>query len=313
LERIVQAGAKPVSWAQLICELQRDWARQAFEALATYLKQGSAYGTMMAVRPQAIGYGLTDSPAGLAGWMLVHPGFATWTYGAAPDESMTKDEVLDDVTLYWLTHSATSAARLSWENRVAGAASAAGQTIPEVSVPVAISIFPEDVYRAPESWARRAYPNLIYFHEVDRGGHFAAWERPQLLSEALRAAFRSLRYVGAADGTRRGTAPRSARRPTGISDQSTTALTPVTDDRRSRRCHAGDAARGTCPSSTKPGRRRCDAATESSLHHPSRLPGRDGRHERGSGRLRAVCPRGQCCPVVSRGAWGAARLHRSCL
>ena len=169
--------------------------RAVFDALITYNKKGnSAYFVMMTARPQAIGYGLTDSPAGLAAFFLVHPGFAQWTYGDDPGKSPTKDDVLDDFTLYWLTNSATSSARLYWENGARGSViSAAAQKTAEISLPVAITVFPEDVYRPPETWARRAYRNLIYFHEVDRGGHFAAWEQPQLFSEEIRAAFRSFR------------------------------------------------------------------------------------------------------------------------
>jgi pimeloyl-ACP methyl ester carboxylesterase len=168
--------------------------RAAFESLMTYGKKGnSAYFTMMTARPQAVGYGMTDSPAGLAAWILVHPGFAQWTYGEDPQESPTKDEVLDDITLYWLTNSATSSARLYWENGGRGSVIvAAAQKTADISLPVAITVFPEDVYRAPETWARRAYRNLIYFHEVDKGGHFAAWEQPELFSAEIRAAFKSL-------------------------------------------------------------------------------------------------------------------------
>jgi len=173
--------------------------RAVLESLMTYAKKGnSAYFTMMTARPQTVGYGLTDSPAGLAAWILVHPGFAQWTYGDDPEKSPTKDDVLDDITLYWLTNSATSSARLYWENGGRGSVIvAAAQKTAEISLPVAITVFPEDVYRAPETWARRAYRNLIYFHEVDKGGHFAAWEQPQLFSEELRVAFKSLR---SADG-----------------------------------------------------------------------------------------------------------------
>ena len=168
--------------------------RAVFDVLMTYGKKGnSAYFVMMSARPQAVGYGLTDSPAGLAAWMLVHTGFAQWTYGDDPKESPTKDEVLDDITLYWLTNSATSSARLYWENGGQSITPAAAQKTAEISLPVAITVFPEEVYRAPETWARRAYRNLIYFNEVDKGGHFAAWEQPELFSAELRAAFRPLR------------------------------------------------------------------------------------------------------------------------
>jgi pimeloyl-ACP methyl ester carboxylesterase len=168
--------------------------RAVFDALKAYGQRGSrAYLTMMSARPQAVGYGLTDSPAGLAAFMLMHPGFAEWTYGKDSRQTPTRDEVLDNFTLYWLTNSATSAARLYWENRDQNLISAASQKAVEVSVPVAITVFPEEVYRAPETWARRAYRNLIYFHAVDRGGHFAAWEHPDLFAAELCAAFKSLR------------------------------------------------------------------------------------------------------------------------
>jgi pimeloyl-ACP methyl ester carboxylesterase len=171
-----------------------DKERTVFDALSAYRKAGSsAYGVMMGARPQAIGYGLTDSPAGLAAFYLVHPGFANWKFGSDPQQAPTKDDVLDDFTLYWLTNSAVSSARLYWENGGRGPLSATAQKTTEISVPVAITVFPEDVYRAPETWARRAFPKLTYFHEVDKGGHFAAWEQPQLFSEEIRAAFRSLR------------------------------------------------------------------------------------------------------------------------
>ena len=169
--------------------------RAVVDALRANAKKGNAaYFTMMTARPQTVGYGASDSPVGLAAWILVHPGFAQWTYGADPKESPTKDDVLDNVTLYWLTNTAASAARLYWENGARGSVIvAAAQKTDEISLPVAITVFPDDVYRAPESWARRAYRNLIYFHEVDKGGHFAAWEQPELFSAELREAFRPLR------------------------------------------------------------------------------------------------------------------------
>jgi pimeloyl-ACP methyl ester carboxylesterase len=172
-----------------------DKEREVIEALRKYNMAGSsAYFTMMSARPQTVGYGATDSPAGLAAWVLVHPGFAQWSYGADAKQSPTKDDVLDNITLYWLTNTATSAARLYWENGARGSVIAAvPQKTAEIKLPVAITVFPEDVYRAPETWARRAYRNLSYFHEVDRGGHFAAWEQPELFAAELRAAFRSLR------------------------------------------------------------------------------------------------------------------------
>jgi pimeloyl-ACP methyl ester carboxylesterase len=150
---------------------------------------------MMGARPQAVGYGMTDSPAGLAAFMLVHPGFAAWTYGKDPGQSPTRDEVLANFTLYWLTNSAASSAKIYWENRESNLTSAASLKTSEISVPVAITVFPDEIYRAPETWARRAFRNLTYFHKADKGGHFAAWEHPDVFAAELRAAFHSLRPV----------------------------------------------------------------------------------------------------------------------
>jgi pimeloyl-ACP methyl ester carboxylesterase len=165
-----------------------------FQALRTYGMSGSgAYFAMLTARPQAVGYGLTDSPAGLAAFVLVHPGFSQWTYGEDAEASPTKDDVLDDITLYWLTNTAASSARLYFDSGGRNPTAAALWKTAEIALPVGITVFPDDVYRPPETWARRAYPNLSYFHEVDKGGHFAAWEQPHLFSEELRTAFRSLR------------------------------------------------------------------------------------------------------------------------
>jgi pimeloyl-ACP methyl ester carboxylesterase len=125
--------------------------------------------------------------------MLVHGGFDKWTYGKDPKQSPTRDDVLDNFTLYWLTNTAASSARIYWENRGRDLISAAAQKTDEISVPVAITVFPDEVFRAQERWARRAFGKLIYFHEVDKGGHFAAWEQPELFAAEMRAAFRSLR------------------------------------------------------------------------------------------------------------------------
>jgi pimeloyl-ACP methyl ester carboxylesterase len=169
--------------------------RAAFDDVRRFLQNGGwGYYQMMTARPQAVGYGLTDSPAGLAGWMLVHGGFGKWTYGKNPKESPTVDEVLDNFSLHWLTNTVASGARLYWENRNQNLISAAAQKTNEITIPVAITVFPEDdLFRAPETWARRAFPSLIYFREVDRGGHFAAWEHPELFASELREAFRVLR------------------------------------------------------------------------------------------------------------------------
>jgi len=171
-----------------------DKERAVFDSLVSSAKAGNfAYVAMMAARPQTMGYGQSDSPVALAAWLLGHPGFSKWSYGTDPQQSPTKDDVLDDITLYWLTNSGASAARLYWESAGRPVTSAAAQKTAEIALPVAITVFPDEVYRVPESWARRAYPKLAYFHEVDRGGHFAAWEQPQLFAEELRAAFRPLR------------------------------------------------------------------------------------------------------------------------
>ncbi len=171
-----------------------DEERATVAALKAFGQSGGlAYVGMMNARPQAVGYGLTDSPAGLAGFMLVHPGFEHWSYGKDPQQAPTRDEVLDDFTLYWLSNSAASSARIYWENRGRDLIFASAQKTNEISVPVAITVFPEEVYRAPETWARRAFRNLIYFHHADRGGHFAAWEHPEMFAAELRAAFKSMR------------------------------------------------------------------------------------------------------------------------
>jgi len=168
--------------------------RATYDVLLAGAKMGSSsYVAMMSSRPQTIGYGATDSPAFLAAWILVHPGFAKWTFGEDPAKAPTRDEVLDDITLYWLTSTGTSAGRLYWENHGRPVLASSTWKTTEIKLPVAISVFGEDAYQPPESWARRAYPNLTYFHHVDKGGHFAAWEQPQLFSEELRAAFRNLR------------------------------------------------------------------------------------------------------------------------
>ena len=134
----------------------------AFDDVRRFLQNGGwGYYQMMSARPQAVGYGLTDSPAGLAGWMLVHSGFTKWTYGKDPKQSPTRDDVLDNFSLYWLTNTAASSARIYWENRGRELISAAAQKTDEISVPVAITVFPDEVFRAQERWARRAFPNLI--------------------------------------------------------------------------------------------------------------------------------------------------------
>jgi pimeloyl-ACP methyl ester carboxylesterase len=160
--------------------------RTAYASIDTFFKKYRAYGVMMGTRPQTIGYALTDSPVALAAWIYDYN-------NGEPARLLDRDDVLDDITLYWLTNTATSAARIYWETAGQSVILSAAQKTSEVSLPVAITVFPNEVYRAPETWARRAYRNLIYFNEADKGGHFAAWEQPELFSQEIRAAFRSLR------------------------------------------------------------------------------------------------------------------------
>jgi pimeloyl-ACP methyl ester carboxylesterase len=168
--------------------------RAAVNDLKTFLQHGGlSYLVMMGARPQAVSYGLTDSPAGLAGWMLVHGGFDKWSFGKDPQQSPTIDDVLDNFTLYWLTNTAASSARIYWENRNMSLISAADQKTDQITIPVAITVFPDEVFRAQETWARKAFRNLIYFNEADRGGHFAMWEHPELFAKELRTAFKPLR------------------------------------------------------------------------------------------------------------------------
>ena len=145
---------------------------------------------MQARRPQTIGYSLAESPVGLAAWLLDHDPHSyeqiAHAFEGHPEGELTRDEILDNITLYWVTNTGASAARLYWE---------AARIVykGEVSVPAAFTVFPGELWRAPRSWVERTFKNLIYFHEVDKGGHFAAWEQPQLFSEEIRAAFKSLR------------------------------------------------------------------------------------------------------------------------
>lgn len=158
----------------------------AFDQMDVLYKKGSGYATIMVTRPQTIGYSLADSPVGLAAWM--YDKFADWTYtGGHPDRELTFDEMLDDITLYWLTNTGTSSARLYWENN------ANNFNAVDITIPAAITVFPGEIYNAPLSWARQSYHNLIYYHKVDKGGHFAAWEQPELFSSGIRSAFGPLR------------------------------------------------------------------------------------------------------------------------
>jgi len=163
--------------------------RRACEQLDSFYKKGLGYALEMATRPQTL-YGIADSPVGLAAWFLDHDARSYEMIARAVDgqhEGITRDEVLDNVTLTWLTNTAMSSARIYWENKFSFFAPKG------VAIPVAFSAFPDEICAAPRSWAERAYPKLIYYKKHDRGGHFAAWEQPQLLSEDVRAGFRPLR------------------------------------------------------------------------------------------------------------------------
>jgi pimeloyl-ACP methyl ester carboxylesterase len=163
--------------------------RHAYDQVDFFYKHGLAYSQEMGNRPQTL-YAIADSPVGLAAWMLDHDAASqaliARVFNGQP-EGLTRDDVLDNVTLYWLTNTAVSSARLYWESKLAFFAPKG------VAIPVAVSAFPDELYQAPRSWTERAYPKLIYYNRLDKGGHFAAWEQPQLLSEELRAGFRSLR------------------------------------------------------------------------------------------------------------------------
>ncbi|MGY1639821.1 epoxide hydrolase family protein [Geodermatophilus sp. SYSU D00703] len=174
--------------------------RAAADAVQTFRTSGFAYFLEQATRPQTIGYSLLDSPIALAAWMLDHDTDSYHKMARAfvdgqPTGNLTRDHVLDNVTLYWLTGTGASSARSYWESYGpdAPAAAAADQAPPEVSVPTGFTTFPGEIWRAPRSWVERSYPRLTYFNEVDRGGHFAAWEEPELFTTEVRAAFRPLR------------------------------------------------------------------------------------------------------------------------
>jgi pimeloyl-ACP methyl ester carboxylesterase len=173
--------------------------RAAADQLATFRESGFGYFLEMATRPQTIGYGLLDSPVALAAWLLDHDTDSYYKISRAfvegePVGNLTRETIVDNITLYWLTGTGASAARSYWEDGQAMAgARESGQAPPEVSLPVGFTTFPGEIWRTPRSWVENSYPNVTYFNEVDRGGHFAAWEEPELFSTEIRAAFRSLR------------------------------------------------------------------------------------------------------------------------
>jgi pimeloyl-ACP methyl ester carboxylesterase len=173
--------------------------RAAADALAAFRASGFGYFLEQATRPQTIGYALLDSPVALAAWMLDHDTDSYYKISHAfvdgqPAGDLTRDHILDNITVYWLTGTGTSAARSYWESgRAQAAALATGQAPPEVSLPVGFTTFPDEIFQAPRSWVEKGYPKLTYFNEADKGGHFAAWEEPELFAGEIRAAFSSLR------------------------------------------------------------------------------------------------------------------------
>ena len=160
-----------------------------------FYKKGLGYANEMALRPQTL-YGIADSPVGLAAWILDHDDaseklitrvFTGQTAG------LSRDDVLDNITMYWLTNTAISSARLYWDNAITS--TAGFFDVKHVAIPVAVSVFPDEIYPAPRSWAERAYPKLIHYNKLPQGGHFAAWEQPALFTEEMRSSFRSLRQA----------------------------------------------------------------------------------------------------------------------
>jgi pimeloyl-ACP methyl ester carboxylesterase len=185
----------PVLAARLPADTEQE--RAATEQLDTFRATGFGYFLEQATRPQTIGYALLDSPVALAAWLLDHDTDSYYKIASAfvdgePVGNLTRDHILDNITVYWLTGTGASAARSYWESGQAQAR-AAGQAPPPMKLPFGFTTFPGEIWRTPRSWVEKAYPNLIYFNEVDRGGHFAAWEEPELFSQEMRAAFRSLR------------------------------------------------------------------------------------------------------------------------
>jgi pimeloyl-ACP methyl ester carboxylesterase len=177
---------------------ESDEERAAAAQIATFQQSGNGYFVEMATRPQTIGYALLDSPVAMAAWMIDHDTDSYYKIASAfvdgqPSGDLTRDHILDNVTLYWLTGTGASAARSYWDAYGPDAPAAGRQPLPPPPIPVGFTTFPGEIWRTPRSWVEASYPNVTYFNEVDRGGHFAAWEEPRLFSEEMRAAFRSLR------------------------------------------------------------------------------------------------------------------------
>jgi pimeloyl-ACP methyl ester carboxylesterase len=172
--------------------------RAAAAQIDTFQQSGNGYFVEMATRPQTTGYALLDSPVALAAWMVDHDTDSYYKIAHAfvdgqPSGNLTRDHILDNITTYWLTGTGASAARSYWEAYGPDAPAAGREPLPPSSIPVGFTTFPGEIWRTPRSWAEKAYPNLTYFNVVDRGGHFAAWEEPDLFASEARAAFRSLR------------------------------------------------------------------------------------------------------------------------
>ena len=172
--------------------------RAAAAQIATFNQSGNGYFVEMATRPQTIGYALLDSPVALAAWMIDHDTDSYYKIAAAfvdqkPSGNLTRDHILDNITLYWLTETGASAARSYWEAYGPDAPAAGREPLPPPSIPFAFTTFPGEIWKTPRSWVEASYPNVVYFNQVDKGGHFAAWEEPELFSQELRAAFKSLR------------------------------------------------------------------------------------------------------------------------
>jgi pimeloyl-ACP methyl ester carboxylesterase len=175
-----------------------DEERAAAAQIATFGQSGNGYFVEMATRPQTIGYALLDSPVALAAWMIDHDTDAYYKIAGAfldgqTSGNLTRDHILDNITLYWLTGTAASAARSYWEAYGPDAPAASQEPLPPPTVPFGFTTFPGEIWKTPRSWVEASYPNVTYFHEVDKGGHFAAWEEPELFSAEVRATFRSLR------------------------------------------------------------------------------------------------------------------------
>jgi pimeloyl-ACP methyl ester carboxylesterase len=175
-----------------------DEERAAAAQIATFEQSGNGYFVEMATRPQTIGYALLDSPIALAAWMADHDTDAYYKISRAfvdgqPSGNLTRDHILDNITLYWLTGTGASAARSYWEAYGPDAPAAGRGPLPAPTIPFGFTTFPGEIWRTPRSWVEASYPNVIYFNEVDKGGHFAAWEEPELFSQEVRAAFRPIR------------------------------------------------------------------------------------------------------------------------